>query len=116
MPAEGFRPYDRELAELYNVKRWWLGLTFGDILDRAADHYPKKLGIVTEEVRLSYEEFRNQVNRVAIALNKLGLRKADRVIIQLPNWIEFLLVFFGIQKIGAVGVFALPRHSQAEIE
>jgi 2,3-dihydroxybenzoate-AMP ligase/mycobactin salicyl-AMP ligase len=116
MPSEGFRPYPRELAKIYNCKRWWLGLTFGDILDRVADFYPKKVGIVTEDVRLSYEEFRNEVNRVAIAFSNIGLGKGDRVIIQLPNWLEFLYAFFALHKIGAIVVFALPRHSQVEIE
>lgn len=116
MTTNGFRPYPKESAKIYNSRRWWPGLTFGDILDRVADWYPNKERIVTEEVRLTYGEFRAEVNRVAIAFDKLGLRKQDRVIIQLPNWIEFLYIFFALQKIGAVGVFALPRHSLAEIE
>ena len=40
MPIEGFTPYDPALAALYSKKRWWLGLTMGDTLDRAADMYP----------------------------------------------------------------------------
>jgi len=34
---EGFTPYKKEDAEKYTSCRWWSGLTFGDILDRAAD-------------------------------------------------------------------------------
>lgn len=116
MAIKGFRPYPKDLARIYNSRKWWLGLTFGDIVDRAADWYPDKEGIVAEGARLTYGEFRRQINRTAIAFQQLGLRKGDRVIIQLPNWIEFLYVFFGLQKIGAIGVLALPRHAHGEIE
>ena len=39
---EGFIPYPRDEAEIYNKLRWWSGLTLGDILDRAADIHPDK--------------------------------------------------------------------------
>jgi len=42
---KGFTPYKEEDAEKYNSCRWWSGLTFGDILDRAADIHPEKGGI-----------------------------------------------------------------------
>jgi 2,3-dihydroxybenzoate-AMP ligase len=39
---DGFTPYRAEDAEKYKKLGWWGGLTFGDILDRAADRYPDK--------------------------------------------------------------------------
>jgi len=36
MPLEGFIPYDSKAAERYEKKRWWLGITLGDVLDKAA--------------------------------------------------------------------------------
>ncbi|MBW1888798.1 MAG: hypothetical protein JRI52_10700, partial [Deltaproteobacteria bacterium] len=46
MLLEGFTPYKEEDAERYNKLRWWAGLTFGDILDKAADIYPYKEALV----------------------------------------------------------------------
>jgi DNA-binding IclR family transcriptional regulator len=40
MLHEGFKPYDQSVAETYEKRRWWLGVTFGDLLDRAADMFP----------------------------------------------------------------------------
>ena len=34
MRMEGFTPYDPEAAKRYEKKRWWLGLTLGDMFDK----------------------------------------------------------------------------------
>ena len=108
--------FSEETVKKYYAKHGWLGLTFGDILDQAADMYPSKEALVTERVRLTYHQFRKKVNQVAIALLELGIRKGDNVLIQLPNWEEYFFTFFGLQKIGATAVHALPRHAEKEID
>ncbi len=108
--------YPKDLIEKYYAKRWWLGMTFGDILDQSADIYPTKEALVTEEVRLTYDQFRFKVDLVAIAFLELGIRRGDKVVLQLPNWEEYFLAFFGLMKIGAVAVHALTRHAEKEIE
>jgi 2,3-dihydroxybenzoate-AMP ligase len=100
----------------YYTKHWWLGLTFGDILDHAADMFPAREALVTEKVRLTYRQLQEKVNRVAIAFLELGIKKGDKVLIQLPNWEEFFYVFFALHKIGAVAVIGLPRHAEREVE
>jgi 2,3-dihydroxybenzoate-AMP ligase/mycobactin salicyl-AMP ligase len=46
MTLEGFIPYDSKAAERYEKKRWWLGITLGDMLDKAADLYPRKVALI----------------------------------------------------------------------
>ena len=46
MPLDGFTPYRKKDAEKYDTLRWWSGLTFGDLIDKAADIYPKKEAFV----------------------------------------------------------------------
>ena len=43
---DGFTPYKKDDAEKYDRLRWWSGLTFGDLLDKAADLYPEKEALV----------------------------------------------------------------------
>jgi 2,3-dihydroxybenzoate-AMP ligase/mycobactin salicyl-AMP ligase len=95
--------------------RWWLGLTWGDLLDRAADLYPRKIGLVDDVARLTYRELREKSDRLALGLLGLGLEPKDRVLIQLPNWWEYACVFFALQKMGAIPVLLLPRHSEVEV-
>jgi non-ribosomal peptide synthetase component E (peptide arylation enzyme) len=112
---KGFVPYKNEDAERYNRLRWWSGLTFGDILDRAADIHPEKEAFVDKITRLSYGEAREKTNRLAIGLMDLGIQPLDRVLVQLPNWNEFVFAYFALQKIGAITVLLIDRYRQFEI-
>jgi len=38
-----------------------------------------------------------------------------RVLVQLPNWNEFVYTYFALQKIGAVTVLVIDRYRQYEI-
>jgi 2,3-dihydroxybenzoate-AMP ligase/mycobactin salicyl-AMP ligase len=112
---EGFKPYKRKDAEKYNKFRWWSGLTFGDILDRAADIHPEKEAFVDSKSRLTYGEAREKTNKLAIGLLDLGIQPLDRVLLQLPNWNEFVFAYFALQKIGAIPVLLIDRYRQFEI-
>lgn len=112
---EGFIPYKEEDAEKYNKYRWWAGLTFGDVLDRAADVHPDKEGFVDSNTRLTYGEAREKTNKLALSLMDLGIKPKDRVLVQLPNWNEFVFAYFAIQKIGAITVLLIDRYRQFEI-
>ena len=112
---EGFTPYKKNDAEKYNKFRWWPGLTFGDILDRAADIHPEKEAFVDRKTRLTYGEAREKTNKLAIGLMDLGIQPLDRVLVQLPNWNEFVFAYFALQKIGAIPVLLIDRYRQFEI-
>ena len=112
---EGCIPYDKEDSEKYNRLRWWPGLTFGDILDRAADVYPHREAFVDNETRLTFSQMRERVDRLALGLMDLGIQPKDRVLIQLPNWNEFACAYFAVQKIGAIVVLLIDRYRQHEI-
>jgi 2,3-dihydroxybenzoate-AMP ligase/mycobactin salicyl-AMP ligase len=115
MSTERFRAYKNEHAQLYNKYRWWLGLTWGDVLDKASDLYPVKVGLVDDSGGLTYGQLRDKVDRLAIGLLGLGIQKHDFVLLQIPNWHEYVIAFFAVQKIGAIAVLLLPRHTELEI-
>lgn len=115
MPIEGFTGYKKQDAETYTKMGWWLGIPLGDILDKAAILYPDKEALVDDSDRLTYSELLDKVNRLAIGLTELGIKNGDSVLLQLPNWGEFVYSFFALQKIGAIAILLLPRHMQIEI-
>jgi len=113
---EGFTPYKKNDAEKYTKFRWWSGLTFGDILDRAADIHPEKEAFVDGNTRLTYGGARHKTNKLAIGLMDLGIQPLDRVLVQLPNWNEFVFAYFALQKVGAITVLLIDRYRQFEID
>ncbi len=115
MPIEGFEPYRTEDAERYNRFRRWLGLTWGDMFDKATDLYPDKVGLVDDTARFTYRELRKRVDGLAVGFMSLGIEERDFVFLQIPNWHEYVLVFYALQKIGAIPVLFIARHGLAEI-
>jgi len=115
MPIRGFQPYKPEDVEKYVKYRWWLGLTWGDMFDKATDLYPRKEALVDDTARFTYHELREKVDRLAIGLMRLGIRERDFVLLQVPNWHEFIFAFFALQKIGAIVVLLVARHSLSEV-
>lgn len=113
---EGVVPYKAEDVETYVKKGWWRGLTLGDFLDRAADMHPNKEAFVDRTGRYTYAQAREKVDRFALGLIKLGLKPLDRVLIQLPNWNEFVFAYFACQKIGAIPVLLIERYRPFEID
>lgn len=115
MLLEGFTEYNKADTDKYNKFRWWAGLTFSDVLDKAADMYPEKEALVDGDSRLSYSQVREKADKLAVGLMRLGIKKQERVLLQLPNWHEFVYSYFALQKIGAIVVLLIPRHAQTEI-
>jgi 2,3-dihydroxybenzoate-AMP ligase len=115
MNLEGFTSYKREDAQKYSQFRWWPSLTFGDMLDKAADIYPHKEAFVDGKSRLTFAQARQNVDRLAISMMKLGIKPLTRVLVQVPNWNEFVFGYIALQKIGAIPVLLIDRYRQLEI-
>lgn len=81
-----------------------MGTTIGKIFDLTVKKYPNKEAIydVRKDVRFTYKEWSDQVNRLARALLKEGVKKGDRVSTFLFNTEELATSFFACAKIGAV--------------
>ncbi len=99
----------------YTKTRWWLGLTLGDILDRTADVFPNKEALVDDRVQLTYSELRNKVDHLAIGLMNLGIEKGYTVLLQLPNWAEYVYSYFALQRIGCIPVILISGYKQLEV-
>jgi len=102
-------------VQQYSRNRWWLGLTLGDILDRTADVFPNKEALVDDRVRLTYSELWNKVDHLAMGLMNLGIEKGDTVLVQLPNWAEYVYSYFALQKIGCTPVILISGYRQLEV-
>ncbi|MEW9050878.1 MAG: fatty acid--CoA ligase [Neobacillus sp.] len=78
--------------------------TIGKIFELTVKRYPNKEAIydVRKNVRYTYKEWNEQVNRLANALLKEGVRKGDRVSTFMFNTEELGTAFFACAKIGAI--------------
>ncbi|HKK25694.1 MAG TPA: o-succinylbenzoate--CoA ligase [Gracilimonas sp.] len=76
-----------------------------DWIKRWALYSPKNIALksVEDGTELSYKDLYSSINRVAALLTqKYGVSKGDRVAVLSINRIEYVVLFFAIQKLGAI--------------
>ncbi len=83
--------------------------------DQMSQKYPNRTALVYLGEHFSYRHLKNLSERFAGALSAMGVRKGDRVMIYIPNSVQWVIAFLGIQKIGAVIVPVAPIYTSHEI-
>ncbi|MFS0838909.1 (2,3-dihydroxybenzoyl)adenylate synthase [Paenibacillus sp. 1P03SA] len=113
--SEDYPYWPDEFVRKYREAGCWRGETFGGMLRERAAAHGSRTAIVGGEERVSYAELDLNADRLAAGLKELGIRKGDRVVVQLPNVPVFFDVIFALFRLGALPVFALPLHRRSEI-
>jgi long-chain acyl-CoA synthetase len=90
-------------------------LTFTQF-ERMVEKYPDRPAIIYLGEKFTYARLQDFIDRFATALNRLGVRKGDKVMLYITNSAQWVIAFFGIQKIGAVVVPVAPIYTSFEIE
>src|SRR4051794_7112318 len=94
-----------------------LGDTIGDNLDRTIERFPDREALVSvhQDLRYTYAQFGEAVDRCARALIAAGLQAGDRVGIWSPNCAEWALVQYGTAKAGIILVNINPAYRTSEL-
>ena len=74
--------------------------TLGDIPRKSAILYSDYTATVFEGVRLTYRQLNNRVNRLANALDGLGIGPQDRLCVLAENTHKYLEIYFAASKLG----------------
>ena len=90
--------------------------TLGDIPRRSAILWPDKTAVVYENVRLTYRQLNERVNRLANALLSRGATKTDRLTVLSENTHKYFEVYFAASKIGLTVTPLNFRLADPEIE
>ncbi len=92
--------------------------TIGVYFDRICDQYPNQHALVVghQDVRWTYRELQEQVDKLATGFLALGIEPGDRVGIWGPNSYEWVMVQLATAKIGAIMVCINPAYRLYELE
>jgi fatty-acyl-CoA synthase len=90
-------------------------LTPLSFLARSAYVYPEKTAVVYRNTRYTYHQFRQRANRLATALQGVGVRKGDRVAFLCPNIPPMLEAHYGVPLAGGILVAINIRLAPSEI-
>ena len=91
-----------------------------DVMDEWAKSAPNRLGLIWcddhgNEVKLTFEDIRQQSNKLANYLTSLGIGKADPVMLILKRHYEFWISMIALHKIGAIAIPATHMLTTKDI-
>ncbi|HET7464361.1 MAG TPA: AMP-binding protein, partial [Longimicrobium sp.] len=89
--------------------------TLCDALDAACGRWTTRTALSSGGARTTYGELRDQVAARAADYRRLGVRRGDRIVCQMPNRPEHLVAAFAAWYCGAVYVGAHPALTAREL-
>jgi acyl-CoA synthetase (AMP-forming)/AMP-acid ligase II len=107
--------YGAESVRKFREQGWWQDGSAAALLDQWAQTRPTDRFVSDGTAELGYAEVRDRAYRLGARLLGLGVRRGDRVLVQLPNWAEFPVAYLAIARIGAVVVPVMMVYRQAEV-
>src|SRR5579862_2224054 len=95
-----------------------IGETIGRFFDDVCAKWPSRPALVVrhQNVRMTYGELQQAVDRLAAGLLTLGLEPGDRIGIWSPNNSEWVLTQFATEKAGLILVNINPAYRTTELE
>src|SRR5918997_1433706 len=113
--ADGVVPWPDDFAAAYAARGWGRGLPLGTELGAAADRRPDAVAVVDGDLRIPYRALVARADAAATRLADLGLARGDRIVVQLPNCWQFVVLTLACLRAGVVPVMALPAHRRHEL-
>src|SRR5579875_2402983 len=94
----GVVPFPPEFAKRYRERGYWRDKSLAQEFREVFDRYGDRVGLIDANSGRAYT-----------------YGELDRVVVQLPNVGEFVVLYLALQKIGAIPIAALVTHRYAEI-
>src|SRR5687767_14629132 len=99
---DGVVRFPAEFATRYRTKGYWEDRPLRDSFDHAFGRFADRIAVIDGERAVTYAQIKERATRLALNLLEEGLQPGDRVVVQLPNVVEFVYVYFALQKIGCI--------------
>lgn len=112
---DGVVPFPEEFAARYRAKGYWRDRPLRAVFKDWCDRFAERTALIDATRSVTFRELDERSTNLALNLLDLGIAPRDRLVVQMPNVIEFAYLHFALQKIGAIPVLALPPHRFREI-
>ncbi len=86
-----------------------------DVVEKTANKTPNKIAYEFMGKKTTYAQFVNQIETVAKSLTGLGVKEEDIVCIAMPNVPQAIIMFYAVNKIGAIANMIHPLSSTQEM-
>jgi len=86
------------------------------LLDIPAGNFPDKPATNFYGTEITFWELKQQVLRMANALEEMGVKKGDRIGVHLPNCPQYIIAYYAALTLGAVVVNLNPMYTVDELK
>jgi 2,3-dihydroxybenzoate-AMP ligase len=111
----GFVPFPEDYAAAYREKGYWTGTTIADTFSGICGKYAQRVAVCNSDEEVTFAQLDQRAERLALNLLDEGLQPGDIVVVQLGNVLEFVYLYFALQKIGVMPILALHTHRYREL-
>ena len=87
-----------------NEERLSWDMTLGEVIDKAVSLNPHKPYLYFKDSVFTYQELQAHILATASVFRDLGVRHGDRVCVFLPNGPEYVFIWMGLARLGAICV------------
>lgn len=87
-----------------------------DLFDQGMKKYGDKIAYENMGATLTFKQVDEQSRNFAAYLQNLGLKKGERIAIQMPNLLQFPIAFIGALRAGLIVVNTNPLYTPREME
>lgn len=91
-------------------------MNLSHMIDRGANYFGERKAIVYGATSYTYKELNARVDRVAHYLREQGISKGDRVALYMINCPQWIIVYYGIVRLGAAVVCVSAAYKSSELE
>ena len=120
MDKPWFKYYDEGVPRTIDYPRIPLDRLLADSAAKHPEHtaiiFGAMVGSRLMDSKLTYRQLDEAVNRFAAGLERLGIRKGDRVAIMLPNCPQWVIAAYATWRLGGIVVCCNPLYVGREIE
>jgi salicylate---CoA ligase len=115
--SDGTVPWPDAYVDTYVSQGYWAGVPLGHLIRAVADRQPDAPALVdaADGLRLGHGELADRADAAAARLLDLGLEPGHRIVVQLGNGWEFVVLTLACLRAGIVPVMALPAHRRSEL-
>jgi 2,3-dihydroxybenzoate-AMP ligase len=111
----GVVPFPPDYAARYRAKGYWQDRSLAQEFAVVFERFGPRVAVIDGERQFTYRDIDLRSDNLALNLLDLGFKPLDRVVLALPNVAEFVILYFALQKIGAIPIAALATHRYNEI-
>jgi long-chain acyl-CoA synthetase len=110
------RPWTRFYGQGVNPNISAPKISLSEYFDQACEKYGANIAAVFLDTPVTFAKLKDYVDRFASALKGLGIGRGSRVMLLLPNSLQFIVSYYGTLKTGATLVPINPLSTGTEIK